>query len=160
MKALFDRLRREPAVILTFLVALFGLLAAFGWEMSKEQTGAIISLVTVVVGFVIRSQVTPTIAVGAAEQNDVAGNELVAGPASALPNETPVDVVPAVDVFGEDTLAGGLAGRTAQARHGDRREPGYDPDHERGDLSTRDILLIAALVLVGVFVVEVIVHLL
>jgi hypothetical protein len=139
VKALVERLRREPAVILTFLVALFGLLAAFGFDLTKEQTGSIISLATVIVGFLIRSQVTPTVSVGAAEQNDAPGADLVAGPASALPNETPVDVVPAEEVFGEGTDLSRLAGRRDQAHHRD----------ERGERDVNGILLTVVLVLVG-----------
>lgn len=94
MNAIIDKIRREPAVFFTLVAAALGLGAAFGLDLSKEQTGAVMAFVTAVVGFIVRSQVTPTVSVGAAEADNEKGAELVAGPASEVPDETPVDVVP------------------------------------------------------------------
>ena len=41
MSAIVDRLKREPALILGLIGALFALGAAFGFDLSTEQTGAI-----------------------------------------------------------------------------------------------------------------------
>ena len=95
-----ERIKNNPAVVLTFLAALFGLLASFGFELTKEQTGAITAFVTVLVGFVVRSQVTPTRKVAAKEDPDSPEGDLTAGPASELPDDSPVDVVPAENVYG------------------------------------------------------------
>lgn len=100
MREILDKIRREPAVFFTFVAALLGLGASFGLDLSKEQTGAIMAFVTAVVGFIVRSQVTPTVSVGAAEAENEKGADLVAGPASDVPDETPVDVVPSDGDFG------------------------------------------------------------
>ena len=138
MKALLERVRREPAVVIGFVGAIIALAAAFGFDLTGEQTGAIMAFVSAGLAFVVRSQVTPTIAVGAAEQNDAAGADLVAGPASALPNETPVDVVPAEDVFGVGTDAARLVGRKDQAAYRD----------ERGEMQVNGTLATVAFVMV------------
>lgn len=59
MNALFDRIRREPALVTGFTAAVIALAVAFGLELSGEQTGAIMALVTAVLGFVTRAKVTP-----------------------------------------------------------------------------------------------------
>lgn len=50
---------REPAAILGFVGAIIGLVIAFGVPLTKEQTGAIMAVVTAGVGLAIRSQVSP-----------------------------------------------------------------------------------------------------
>lgn len=100
LRTALERIKREPAVLLTLVAALIGLGASFGFELTKEQTSAAMALATALVGLLIRSQVTPNASVGAAEENDEPGGPLVAGEASDLPNDTAVDVVPAEDVYG------------------------------------------------------------
>jgi hypothetical protein len=104
MNAVLDKIRREPAVVVGFVGALIGLFLAFGIDLTNEQTGAIMATVVAGLAFVTRSQVTPTVAVGAAQENDSPNGDLLAGPASELANDTPVDVVPAEDTFGSRPL--------------------------------------------------------
>lgn len=59
MNALFDRIRREPALVTGFTAAVIALAVAFGLDLTGEQTGAIMALVTAVLGFVTRAKVTP-----------------------------------------------------------------------------------------------------
>lgn len=59
MHAILDRIRREPALVTAFTAAVIALLVAFGLDLTGEQTGAIMALVTAVLGFVTRAQVTP-----------------------------------------------------------------------------------------------------
>ena len=56
---MFARLKSEPAVVIAFIAASLGLAVAFGFEMSVEKQASIMALVTVVLGFVTRSQVSP-----------------------------------------------------------------------------------------------------
>lgn len=53
-------MKKEPAVIVSLVAALLGLAASFGLDLSQEQTAAILAVVTIVAGLVIRGQVTPT----------------------------------------------------------------------------------------------------
>lgn len=106
MKAVIEKIRREPALLVGFVSAAISLAAAFGFDLTAEQTGAIMAAVTAGLAFVVRAQVTPNVSVAAAEEHDVAGAQLVAGDAAALPNETPVDVVPAESVYGQRDEAG------------------------------------------------------
>lgn len=59
MTALIDRIRREPALVTGAVSALIALGVAFGLELSGEQTGAIMAVVTAALGFVTRAKVTP-----------------------------------------------------------------------------------------------------
>lgn len=65
MSAIVDRLKREPALILGLIGALFALGAAFGFDLSTEQTGAITALVVAVLAIVTRQSVTPNATVEA-----------------------------------------------------------------------------------------------
>ena len=59
MQSIIDRLKREPALILGLIGALFALGAAFGLDLSTEQTGAITAAVVAVLAIVTRQSVTP-----------------------------------------------------------------------------------------------------
>lgn len=59
---------REPSAIIGFAGAVIGLIIAFGLPLTKEQTGAIMAVVTAGVGIAIRSQVVP---VSKLEDNNV-----------------------------------------------------------------------------------------
>lgn len=82
MEALIERIKNEPALVTTTVAALLGLLAAFGLDLSAEQTSAITTIATLAAGILTRTQVTPTRKVGA---EDVSAadepTELEAGPA-------------------------------------------------------------------------------
>ena len=56
---MFERLKSEPAVVISFVGAVLALLVSFGFALTKEQTVALMAVVTLGVGFVTRSQVTP-----------------------------------------------------------------------------------------------------
>ena len=61
MYSLSNLWNREPAVILAIINAVVVLAVSFGLNLSKEQTAAILVLVTLVVnGLATRSQVSPT----------------------------------------------------------------------------------------------------
>ena len=55
-------LRREPAAISAAVAAVIALVVSFGADLSHEQVGAIMAVVSVVLGLVVRSQVTPVAA--------------------------------------------------------------------------------------------------
>ena len=50
---------QEPAVYVAVITAALTLLVAFGFDLTVEQTGAIVAFVQVVAGFLTRSQVSP-----------------------------------------------------------------------------------------------------
>lgn len=56
---MLDRIRREPALISGAVAALIALLTAFGLQLSAEQVGAILAVVTSVLALVVRTQVVP-----------------------------------------------------------------------------------------------------
>ncbi len=56
MKNLWNR---EPAAILGAVSAGIALAVGFGLNISTEQTGLILAFVSVVIGLITRSQVTP-----------------------------------------------------------------------------------------------------
>ena len=60
MNAILDRIRTEPALVTGAVAALIALGVAFGLDLSGEQTGAIMAVVTAALAFITRSQVTPT----------------------------------------------------------------------------------------------------
>lgn len=100
LDALWERIKREPAVLLSLLGAGFALAASFGLDLSKEQTGAITGFIVILLGFLTRSQVTPTVSVAAEEAHPGDGGpetELVAGPAADVITGAPVDVVATTD---------------------------------------------------------------
>lgn len=102
MNAIVERVKREPALVLGLVGAVIALLLAFGLDLTNEQQAGITGLVIAILAFVTRSQVTPNRAVGAAQEDRDPGGDLVAGEASELTTGTPVDVIPAVDVYGDD----------------------------------------------------------
>lgn len=57
--SLWERIRLEPVMVVAVLEAVLVLLATFGLRLSIEQTGAILSLASLVLGLVARSQVVP-----------------------------------------------------------------------------------------------------
>lgn len=89
MKSVLERIRNEPALVVAAVAAVISLLLAFGLSLSEEQIGAIMAVVVAVLGFVTRSQVTPTRSVAV----EVAGGKVVTG-AAIPPAGRPVDVVP------------------------------------------------------------------
>ncbi len=52
-------LNTEPAVVVAFVTALLGLGAAFGLNLSSEQIAAIMAVITILAGFLVRHKVTP-----------------------------------------------------------------------------------------------------
>ena len=56
---MLDRIRREPALVSGAVAALIALLTAFGLDLTAEQVGAVLAVVTAALAFVVRSQVTP-----------------------------------------------------------------------------------------------------
>lgn len=73
--------------------ALLGALVAFGVPLTDDQQKAVLALVAVLAPFVValvaRPTVTPTADVAARETS---AGVIIAGPASPVPNGTPVDV--------------------------------------------------------------------
>ena len=56
---MLDRIRREPALVSGAVAALIALLTAFGLDLTAEQVGAVLAVVSALLAFVVRSQVTP-----------------------------------------------------------------------------------------------------
>lgn len=56
---LLSRLRGEPALVLGLVQSVIALVAAFGLELSAEQTGAILAVTAAVLSIVTRQLVTP-----------------------------------------------------------------------------------------------------
>lgn len=52
-------MKTEPAVVVSLVAALIALAVSFGVNLTAEQTGAILAVVQIVAGLVIRSKVTP-----------------------------------------------------------------------------------------------------
>ena len=82
-----QRLTREPNLILGVLVALFGVLLAFGVDLTETQTSAVLLLIGAVIALV-RFLTTPASEVVAQQKpnEDVP----VAGPAADVPSGLPV----------------------------------------------------------------------
>lgn len=101
MRAIWEKVRREPAVLLSLLGAGFALASAFGFDLSKEQTGAITAFIVVLLGIITRQSVTPNVSVAAKEAHPPEAEhvepELVAGEASDVITGAPVDVVATTD---------------------------------------------------------------
>ena len=83
MNTILDRIRREPALVTGLVGAVIALGVSFGLELSGEQTGAIMALVSAILAVVTRQQVTPYTNV--VERLD--GSEVVAGPANDIVTE-------------------------------------------------------------------------
>lgn len=52
-------IKGEPAVVVSLVSAIIALAVSFGLNISAEQTGAIMAVVTILAGLLIRSQVKP-----------------------------------------------------------------------------------------------------
>jgi hypothetical protein len=50
---------KEPAVLISLVAAIISLGISVGLNLSQEQVGSIMAVVTIVAGLVIRSRVTP-----------------------------------------------------------------------------------------------------
>ena len=61
---------REPAVIVAFVEAVLVLAIAFGFDLTAEQLAAIVTVATLALGVLVRSQVTPA---GVGDDGDTAG---------------------------------------------------------------------------------------
>lgn len=51
---------REPVAFLAMIQTVLGLVLAFGISLSQEQVGAIMAAAAAVLGFLARTQVSPT----------------------------------------------------------------------------------------------------
>lgn len=92
---LYERIQREPALLVGIATAFLVLLTEFGVPLSDGQQAAVIGFVIALGAVIVRQSVTPNVSVGAhTDDLDDRHLELVAGEASALPDGTPVDVVP------------------------------------------------------------------
>lgn len=60
MNSIINLIRREPVAVAGFVSALISLAAAFGLQLSAEQTGAVMAIVPALSALVVRGQVTPT----------------------------------------------------------------------------------------------------
>ena len=96
LRALYTRLRDEPVLLSQIAALVISGCVAWGLSLSKEQELVIMGFAALVAALVGRSKVTPLSKSGAHEDDD---GDMVAGPAAeGIPNETPVEVVPAEDV--------------------------------------------------------------
>jgi hypothetical protein len=126
MLALWEKIKREPALLLGLLAAGFALAASFGLELSKEQTGSITAVVVAILALVTRQNVTPNVSV-AAKEGPPPADALVAGPAADVPDGEPVEVFVAGAASsvptGEDVIVEGLT-------EYEREVLGAHPPHE------------------------------
>lgn len=53
-------MKTEPAVVISLVAAVLALAASFGLPLTEDQTKALMAVVTIVAGLVIRTQVTPS----------------------------------------------------------------------------------------------------
>jgi len=83
--SLLARLVREPALIVGVITAVFGLLAVFGVDLTKQQIGAVVTLAGAVMAL-LRFVLTPSSEVVAQVRDGV----VVAGPAAVEPTGTEV----------------------------------------------------------------------
>jgi ascorbate-specific PTS system EIIC-type component UlaA len=95
MKAIVDRVRREPALLVGLVMAILIALTEFGIEVTAGQQAAIVGVIIAIGAIIVRQAVTPNVSVGALEDDMTnTSGELVAGQASEIPTGDPVDVVP------------------------------------------------------------------
>lgn len=80
----------EPSIIASLIGALIALAVGYGAPATPEQVGLILAVVSALVGLWTRSQVTPAALVAAVKTE---AGEIVAGPAAAVPDGVPVQVV-------------------------------------------------------------------
>lgn len=57
---MLDRIKNNPVLVLNLVGSLAALFVAFGFDLSKEQTAAILAVTSALLAIVARSQVTPT----------------------------------------------------------------------------------------------------
>lgn len=91
MKTLATRLVREPALTIGVVTSGLGLAVLFDVPLTEDQVGGIVLFIGAVMAL-SRALTTPSAEVVATQATPDA--EPVAGPASPLPNGTPVDVTP------------------------------------------------------------------
>lgn len=60
MTAIWKRIQTEPALVSGFVSAALALAAAFGLNLSGDQIGTILAIVSAGLALLVRSQVTPT----------------------------------------------------------------------------------------------------
>lgn len=59
LKKLLDLIKREPALFISLAAGVLTLLAAFGLNVGDQRQAAIMAVIQLLVGIVVRSQVTP-----------------------------------------------------------------------------------------------------
>ena len=59
MKAILERIQREPALVVGLVGAVIALALAFGLDLSVQQQGAIMAVVVAVLAVITRQSVTP-----------------------------------------------------------------------------------------------------
>ena len=94
---------REPALIIGLVQAALALAVGFGLPLTAEQTALILATSAALLSVVTRSQVTPTGQVAALVE--APPPTTVAGPASNVPDGTPVDVTPQDAYYDPDDAA-------------------------------------------------------
>lgn len=85
------KIAREPVLITGVVTTFFGMLVAFGVDLTNEQSGSVVAFIGVVM-MLLRAITTPTSEVVAQQKPDQATPQ--AGPKASLPNGTDVVVVP------------------------------------------------------------------
>ena len=100
MSGIVYRIRRQPALLVGLVQAVLLVLVEFNVEVTEGQQAAIMSLIIAIGAVIIWNSVTPNVSVGA-KQDDLEPG-MVAGDASPLLNDTPVDVT-AKDEYGHGT---------------------------------------------------------
>ncbi len=63
MKVLIALLRSEPAVLGSLVGAAVTLAASFGFSLSADQIAAVTAVASIIIGLVVRSQVSPVVPV-------------------------------------------------------------------------------------------------
>jgi hypothetical protein len=59
MNTILDKINAEPVLVFAFVQALVGIVSAFGFNLSAEQTSAILVLTGAVLAIVCRGKVSP-----------------------------------------------------------------------------------------------------
>ena len=91
---IMQRIQREPALILGMVQATLALVVAFGLDLSADQVATILAVTAALLALVTRALVTPA---GEVVAQQTPTRAPVAGPASTIPDGTPVSVVPLAD---------------------------------------------------------------
>ena len=61
MNALLNKIRTEPALLSGAIAAVLALAASFGFNLSADQVGSVMAVVTAGLAFLVRSQVSPVV---------------------------------------------------------------------------------------------------